>query len=235
MKSLIVVRGSEIKLYLPVPEIRKDGTIWMNGMPLLGIDDPEAKKKAIVAVKTRQFSDIPSEFFTKIGHNQNGLWVGTKEEWQSQPAKQLHDKAEAEKEIERRKVVSIYLSSRGWGDFSPCEWRGDITQPDSEILAECRQALSTGHDVDRPNQTDEELLSLITIARDKWAGFPARIAALKKADAEDTKRKIDSGYCFSCESWCHGDCGHFSSDPSVRLRRELSTARAESDYGINEG
>jgi hypothetical protein len=234
MKPLIAVRGTEIKLYLPAPEIKADGTIWMQGMPLLGIDDPEAKKKAIVAVKSKKYSDIPDEFFTRLGNNPNGLWVGTREEWQTQPAKQQHDILEAEKATEKKKNVTIYLSSRGWGDFSPVEWHGNITRPDAEILAECRSALDNGHDVDKSNPTDEELLKTIQSAREKWEGKPARDAANKKAADDDLQRKIDSGFCFACESWCHGDCGHFSNDPNMKLRRDLKQAQREANYGIND-
>lgn len=53
--------------------------------------------------------------------------------------------------------------------------------------------------------------------------------------AADIQRKIDSGYCFSCESWCHGDCGSYRTHPDVQVRRELAHAVAEQQYGINEG
>ena len=62
--------------------------------------------------------------------------------------------------------------------------------------------------------------------------------ARRKNEAEEAagiQRKIDSGYCFSCESWCHGDCGSYSNNPDVRIRRELAHAAAEQQYGINEG
>jgi len=56
----------------------------------------------------------------------------------------------------------------------------------------------------------------------------------KKAEAASLQRKIDTGYCFSCESWCHGDCGNYSNDPTVSFARELKLSLAEMNYGIKE-
>ena len=235
MAMIIIARGGEVKLALPKAEIKPDGTIWQSGMPLLGINDQEEKKRITKLVKAGKFTKIPSEYFTKLGDNSNGLWAGTREEWQTRPEKIAGDLAAEERKREESKIVKIYLSSRGWGDYSACEWRGNITRPTEDILAECRTALETGYDVDKPNQTDEEILEAITQAKIKWEEAPARIAANRKAEAEDIQKKIDSGYCFYCESWCHGDCGHFSSDPGVKFRRDLKTAIREENYGINEG
>jgi hypothetical protein len=142
--------------------------------------------------------------------------------------------AQAAQDIITARTVKIYLSSCGWGDYSACEWVGDITRPDAEILAECKHLLTTGHDIDQPNPADDELLSKITVARDKWTTRDERAAAYRKAEADDIQRKIDSGFCFACESWCHGDCGHYSSDPSVMYRRQLNEAAREANYGVND-
>jgi hypothetical protein len=233
METLIVARGSEVKLALPKAEIKADGTIWMYGMPLLGIDNPAEREKYAAAIKARKYSSIPARYFTRLGNNDNGLWVGTNKEWQKQPGKLAANKAAAIKAAEAEKKVRIYLSSRGWGDFSPCEWRGDITRPDAEILAECKTLLETGHDVDMPNQTDNELITEIHKAREKWQMAPARKAAREKAEKEDLQRKVDSGFCFSCESWCHGDCGNYSNDPMVQMRRDMAEASREANFGIN--
>lgn len=136
-------------------------------------------------------------------------------------------------EIEKR-TVRIYLSSRGWGEYSSCEWIGDITRSDSEILAECRNRLTTEYDVDQPNQSDDDLLSIIKEARVKWETAPARKAAREAEEKADIQSKIKSGYCFYCETWCHGDCGHYSNDPSVKYRRDFNQAAREANYGIND-
>lgn len=148
-------------------------------------------------------------------------------------AEMIHAAQAAQDAIAAR-TVKIYLSSRGWGDYSSCEWVGDITRPDAEILAECRAALTSGYDVDQPNQSDEELLGKIAQARADWEAAPARKAAREAAEAEDIRRKIETGYCFGCETWCHGDCGHYSNDPHVMYRRQLNDAAREANYGIND-
>ena len=93
--------------------------------------------------------------------------------------------------------TKIYLSGRGWGEFSPVEWIGDISRSDAEIVAECRALLLTGHDVDRPNQSYSELASDIQKAR-------------REANAQWSpvvvSRKRGHGWCNRCESYCYGDC-----------------------------
>lgn len=234
IKNIVAVRDGEVKIRLPWVEQKEDGTLWYNGLPLLGITDPAEAKTASVAVKAKKFGDIPAKAFTRLGENENGLWVGTSEEWGTRPEKLDADRKAAVAAEEKSKIVSIYLSSRGWGDYSPCEWTGDITRPDSEILAECREELTGGHDVDTPNQTDDELLAKIVVAREKWRTRPERLAAAQKAEEEDLQKKIASGFCFSCESWCHGDCGNYSTDPNVKFRRDFQRAMAEQNYGIED-
>jgi hypothetical protein len=136
-------------------------------------------------------------------------------------------------EIEKR-TVRIYLSSRGWGDYSACEWVGDITRPAAEILTECRKQLNTEYDVDQHNQSDDEIMSKIAAAREKWETAPAREAAMEAEEKADIQRKIKSGYCFACESYCHGDCGHYSNDLGVKYRRDFNQAVREVNYGIND-
>jgi hypothetical protein len=54
------------------------------------------------------------------------------------------------------------------------------------------------------------------------------------AESADIERKIKTGYCFYCESYCHGDCGHYSNDPAIKYRRDLNHAQREANYGIND-
>lgn len=61
--------------------------------------------------------------------------------------------------------ISITLSSRGMGDFTPVVWIGDIDTPNTQILIESKALLETGHDVDNRNQSDEEILNLIRNAK----------------------------------------------------------------------
>lgn len=228
MKGCIyIVRGNELKLTLPGPSvtIKRDGTIWYQDMPLLGLTDPAAKAAAVQAIKDKRYEDIPASAYTRLGENDNGLWAGDDKAWATYPAKLAADKIEAERRIEEAKVVSISLSSRGWGDYSSCEWRGDITRPDAEILAECKHNLTTERDVDKPDQSDMEIIGLIQAARAKWA-------TPKTPYVEPTH---GPGYCYSCQTYCYGDCGNYQ--PKLTLSIQLSRAREiqrEADYGIND-
>lgn len=139
-----------------------------------------------------------------------------------------------EKAAIQAKTVTIHLSTRGWGDYSSLEWSGDITRADAEILAECRELLTNGYDVDKPNQTDDELAVKIKAAREKWAGKEEREQKRSEKESAHIKHLIDTGYCFNCESYCHGDCGHYSSDPSIRYKKMLRGAIREQNYGIND-
>ena len=146
----------------------------------------------------------------------------------------LVDKLIAEEKEAEAKSVEIRLSSRGWGDYSPCTWIGDITRPDEEILAECRDRLLNGHDVDLRDQTDEEILAKISAARQEWITRPARLAAAALAREKDLQDKIDNGYCFNCESYCQGACDNPSYDPRVYDMRMLREAMREDGYGSSD-
>lgn len=131
----------------------------------------------------------------------------------------------AKKELEKH-TAKIRLSSRGWGDYSPCEWIGDTRRADVEIVAECKNLLATRHDVDEPIQSDGTILKLLNQARAQIAN-PA--APLSEPDR-------GPGYCYNCESYCYGDCGEFSNRPThASLDRELGQMAREENYGINEG
>lgn len=233
---LRVVRGTEVKLALPGPSItvKSDGTLWMSGNPILGIDDPAEKTRVAALAKAGRYNEIPADYYTRLGDNPNGLWTGTDAEWAAHPAKIEQDRLKMIKNAEEAKQVRIYLSSRGWGDYSACEWVGDITRPDAAILAECRDRLTKEHDVDQPNLPDQDILSLIADARTKWEAAPALRAARSAAETVDIKRKVDNGFCFACGSYCYGDCGDYSRNPVTQYRREIQEAAAEANYGVDD-
>jgi len=221
MKGIIrVVRGSEVKLTLPGPSvtIKSDGTIWYQGMPILGITDPVIKAKVSAAIKAKRYGDIPAESWTRLGDNPNGLWAGDEAAWATHPAKLAQDEKNAARREQETKQVTIWLSSRGWGDFIPAKWIGDITRPDAEILAECKEELRSGYDVDEPNQTDDEILSKITAARTKWA-----------TPKQPYKEPVHGpGYCYSCKTYCYGDCGDYHpARDNVTVAREISEIARE--------
>ncbi len=231
MKTIKIARNNELKITLPenLVSIKEDGTIWHKGIPMLGVEDPAEKKQIVDLVRAGKFSEIPAKYFTRMGDNENGLWAGTDEEWEKHPGN-----AQAKKEFEAMvKRVTIMLSTRGWGDYSPLEVEIDISRPDCEIIADCRKALEEGHDVDHRDQSDEEILKKINEARQKL-NAPAPQKTDREAAEREIQRKIDSGFCFSCDSYCHGDCGHYSNDPAIKYTRRLAEASREANFGIKD-
>lgn len=84
-----------------------------------------------------------------------------------------------------------------------------------------------------------------TISADEWEKIISLSAeiktkkeensrAFKAEEAADIQSKIKSGYCFYCENWCYGDCGHYSNDPRVKYQRDFKQAVREANYGIND-
>lgn len=227
MKGVLrVVRGGQVQLTLPCPSvsIKPNGTIWFQGMPVLGAP-PEKKSEMAKLVKEEKYNEIPTEYYTHLENNTNGLWVGDDDAWNKHPAKIAEDAKKVSAEIESKKVVKIYLSSRGWGDYSSLDWTGDITRPDAEIIAECKELLITGHDVDKRNQSDAEILNLIKEARIKWR-TPKQLAK------EITH---GNGYCLSCETYCYGDCGDYQPKMTSKIEMtKLQHAISEDNYGLED-
>lgn len=56
----------------------------------------------------------------------------------------------------------------------------------------------------------------------------------EQAAAKDIADKIASGYCFSCQTWCHGDCGNYSNNPNTHSLRALHNGIKEQNYGIGD-
>lgn len=83
------------------------------------------------------------------------------------------------------------------------------------------------------------------ISAEEWDKIIELSAAAKSQKAESRKRfeldeaaelqrKIGNGFCFSCGSYCYGDCGHYSTSPEIKFRRDLNQAVKEQNYGIND-
>lgn len=234
--TITIIKNGSVKFSRISAEIR-DGKVWgkINGSyyPVLAEHKLKAariaKADAGKRMRAGKITDADLACACTMGDNGEGLEILTVEDYDARMAPIR--KAEAEL---KAKTVRIYLSSRGWGDYSPVEWLGDITRPDAEIISECKQRLAAAYDVDHPNQSDDELLAKIAKARRDWETLPARRAAAEKAEQEDIAHKVKSGYCFNCESYCYGDCGHFSADPAVKFRRDLGEATRETNYGISD-
>lgn len=81
MTMYLVIRDNQVKMSIPDLTIKADGTIWMRGMPLLGIADPIIKAKASDACKRQAWGEISAEAYTHIGVNANGLTVITQSDY----------------------------------------------------------------------------------------------------------------------------------------------------------
>jgi len=80
----------------------------------------------------------------------------------------------------------------------------------------------------------EEWDNIITLSNDINAKKEAATIQAEADKRADTQHKINSGYCFNCESWCNGDCGHYSNNPEVAMARESKAAATENNYGITD-
>ncbi|MBE3141507.1 MAG: hypothetical protein IMZ53_13105 [Thermoplasmata archaeon] len=146
-------------------------------------------------------------------------------EWWNTTGKQIDAAKNAKAEEERKNQISIYLSSRGWGDFSSLDWNGGIRKSDIEILEECKQLLKNGHDIDTPNLTDDQILSLISQARRKHA---TPIVPYVEPDH-------GAGYCYSCQTYCYGDCGNYAPKKTTKhFVSEIQEMNQEANFGIND-
>ena len=184
--AIILARDGEVRLRLPKVDEKSDGTLWFRGMPLLAISDPKEKERVKQLVKAQKYNEIPKRHFARMGENPENVWVGDAEEWYSRPDVIA---AERKKRAEEAKQVTIYLSSRGWGDFSGVEWSGDITRPKSEILKECRSLLESGTDVDNRNQPDDEIIVKIEQAKNNYSAKIAKMQEEAKAIEEREARR----------------------------------------------
>ncbi len=79
-------------------------------------------------------------------------------------------------------------------------------------------------------RTESEILELIREVREKWQKQKEEPPKAEK-EAEEAERLAATGYCFNCESWCHGDCGNYSNDPKIRAVRQFKLSMREEQYG----
>lgn len=90
------------------------------------------------------------------------------------------------REEEERRTVTISLVTRGWGDYGMVQWRGDITRPTTDIVAECRAKLAADRQKDG-DMTDAEITNDVKAAKTEWAAKNAKREAAA-AHVEDCKR-----------------------------------------------
>lgn len=115
--------------------------------------------------------------------------------WDDEFAASEYDRAYAAKLAADRKAreeaeartVRICLVTRGCGDFGMVEWRGDITRPTADIVAECRAILERDSQKDR-DLTDAEIKECVAKAKTAWAAKNAKREAAA-AHIEDCRRR----------------------------------------------
>ncbi len=236
---VIILKNDKVSKRLSTSQfiIKENGSLWVENSgtiyPMLSLPEGADKKKYLKMLEKKEFDKVAS-CTMKVGEIINGGEIVMGDDWANHPVNKKIQAEEDRRREQEKKMVKIFLSTRGWGDYSNVEWRGDITRPNEEILEECKTALENGYDVDFPDQSDEELLKKIVEAREKWEGKEAAKKEAETAEQADIQHKIETGFCFNCESWCHGDCGNYSNDPVIKYKRELESARKEQSYGIHD-
>lgn len=184
MQTVTIIRNGEIKMTVPV-EVHSDGSIWARssaGMqPVVSADKMAAagisKEQMAKWIRAGRLAEATA-CALHMGVNPGGTEVLTPQEAEARLAPQRAAEAEA-----RKYTRKIYLSGRGWGDYSPVEWTGDVRRADAEIVAECRKLLDNASDVDDP-QTDEQIAGKLAQAR-------AEVEAEQGAKSAATNRFAD--------------------------------------------
>ena len=165
-QTVTLVRDGEIKLTLQVV-IKADGTLWsVQGMPVLGIDDPAEKRRMVELVKAKRFGDIPAEHFVRLGQNGNGLWAGSLDEWRKTPEYQESLRKEAELEAQQLRAQLQDLTTKQQANLaiaqeqaqSRAESGEQATQADTNLAA-AQDAIAGGVDVSIFGDFSEEALA----------------------------------------------------------------------------
>ena len=207
------VISGEVKLRIPNCTIRSNGTIWGCGdtIPVIltsGLpNSDDLKKKYMPLVEAKRFSEIDDAHFARLGVTRDTL-VELEEDYNRRPLHPAVAARQAEqKELEDNRIV-VHLSTRGWGDYSSVEWRGDRRRPVKEIVAKCQKLLKEGHDVDQPEQPDELVANKVRVA-------------IQASLERDSRRKIEEDELRNLEvpesavkayQACSGDPENFEDD-----------------------
>jgi len=175
MKHVIVISDLKTnKSLLRIPQVteRSDGTLWAanNTIPIIvtrHLDDAESIKATYqkAGKKVGEIVDPAHQARLGIGgqNSEKAFRVELDRDYSERMSKQWAADAKAQKEHESNQV-RIFISTRGWGDFSSLDWTGDRRTPTEQILSEMRSKIENGCDVDT-NPTDQELLALIKKAK----------------------------------------------------------------------
>lgn len=229
MKTVIIedIETGEILLRMPQCTERSDGTLWAkNGIPLFvfrGLPNAEQLKSEYSQLfEYGRLDDIPLDHAARIGEIR-GLRVQWEEEYRKRPEHPARKAARIQRAEEEKNRISVYLSTRGWGDFPGVVWEGDRRRPTSEIVAECQTLLRDGYDVDKPDQSDEDIAALVEEEKqkslDRDVEFEGRDKLLSETQVPENAVKAYIA--------CSGDPENFHDDiddPRYWLVREYAAA-----------
>jgi hypothetical protein len=82
--------------------------------------------------------------------------------------------------------------------------------------------------------TEKEWIQIKELTAQIVAGKAAKKEVNRQLADQDIQHKIDTGYCFNCESYCFGDCGNYQKDPMFKAARDFQGAVGEMYYGIKD-
>lgn len=101
-RSLVVIRGGEAKLRLPNAEIRSDGTIWYNGVPLCDglAADALPKEQVAAIIRATAWDKLPLGMWAHMGTSASGLTVMLESE--------RDDQQRADRERQRAAYLSVH-------------------------------------------------------------------------------------------------------------------------------
>ena len=160
----LVLRGDEVKMPITDPTIKTDGTIWIRGIPLLGITDPAIKSKAVEAVKRQAWGEIPADAYTRIGDNANGLTVIKQSDYLAAKEAAITPAQQMRREINKLYYQADRLANSDSEDnvSGPMFLRGRA----DKMLVEWR----TKYPVDADKERRDALMSKAADLRDKAVG-----------------------------------------------------------------
>jgi len=117
-----------------------------------------------------------------------------------------HIKAAIDKKREKEEnSIRVWLSSCGWGDYSPVTVTIDRRDSPTEWLSAAREAFIDEHDVDHPNQSDKDLMDKIMQEvskfdekKDRIRKEDDRIEELKALAASTGEKQLLRSYMADC-------------------------------------
>jgi len=216
MSTIIVTDTKGEKKTFPRCEIKANGEIWCAmstpTAPLvilshLGQAAAEIRQRYVSAMRAHEFAKLDPAHIARIGkfHGAGGVVLVEAEEQYLARTATARKEASAAEADKRANEITVYLSSRGWGDFSPVEWVGDRRLETETILSQCRVALSSSKDVDC-DLTDEDIRGKIITEKEKSARKDAKRDQENNHEKEIFAKARESGERQALETWVTEKC-----------------------------